>query len=70
MTTKKSYRRYSPEFKREAIKRACEEGVTDALVAEELEINARALRRWREVVGQEGDDTFPVGHILQLDIRV
>ncbi len=27
MTKKKSYRRYSPEFKREAIKRACEEGV-------------------------------------------
>ncbi len=25
--TKKSYRRYSPEFKREAIKRACDEGV-------------------------------------------
>jgi hypothetical protein len=27
MSKKKSYRRYSPEFKREAIKRACEEGV-------------------------------------------
>ena len=26
MNKKKSYRRYSPEFKREAIKRACEEG--------------------------------------------
>jgi hypothetical protein len=30
MTKKKSYRRYNPEFKREAIKRASEEGVTDA----------------------------------------
>lgn len=28
MAIKKSYRRYSHEFKREAIKRACEEGVT------------------------------------------
>jgi transposase-like protein len=27
---KKSYRRYNPEFKREAIKRASEEGVIDA----------------------------------------
>ena len=33
MTTKKSYRRYSPEFKREAIKCACEEGVTDVASA-------------------------------------
>jgi transposase-like protein len=36
MATKKSYRRYSPEFKREAIKRACEEGMTDAAVCKEL----------------------------------
>ena len=33
MTTKKKrYKRYSPEFKREALKRASEEGVTDAIV--------------------------------------
>ncbi len=29
-------KRYSAEFKREALKRANEEGVTDVLVAEEL----------------------------------
>ena len=46
MTTKKSYRRYSPEFKREAIKRACEEGVTDAAVCKELGISTRQFRRW------------------------
>jgi transposase-like protein len=27
--TKKKYRRYSPEFKRHALKRASEDGVTD-----------------------------------------
>jgi len=39
-------KRYSAEFKREALRRANEEGVTDVLVAEELGIRARQLRRW------------------------
>jgi len=34
-------RRYRAEFKREALRRADEPGVTDVLVAEELGINAR-----------------------------
>ena len=52
-------KRYSAEFKREALKRANEEGVTDVLVAEELEINARQLRRWREATRRDGDKAFP-----------
>ena len=48
MTKKRSYRRYSPEFKREAIKRACDEGMTDAAVCKELGISARQFRRWRD----------------------
>ncbi len=51
--------RYSAEFKREALKRANEEGVTDVLVAEELEINARQLRRWREAAKRDGEEAFP-----------
>lgn len=34
-------KRYSEEFKREALRRANEQGVTDVLAAEALEINAR-----------------------------
>ncbi len=34
-------KRYSEEFKREVLRRANEQGVTDVLVAEALEINAR-----------------------------
>jgi hypothetical protein len=34
-------KRYSAAFKREALRRADEPGVTDVLVAEELGINAR-----------------------------
>ena len=52
-------KRYSAEFKREALKRANEEGVTDVLVAEELGINARQLRRWREAAKRDGDNAFP-----------
>ena len=43
MTKKKRYKRYSPEFKREALMRASEEGVTDIIVCEELEISTRQL---------------------------
>ena len=59
MTKKKRYKRYSPEFKREALKRAAEEGVTDILVCEELGISTRQLRRWRDEFRLLGDDAFP-----------
>ncbi len=59
MTKTKRYKRYSPEFKREALKRAAEEGVTDIHVCEELEIGTRLLRRWRDEFRLLGDDAFP-----------
>ena len=59
MSKRKAYKRYSPEFKREALKRASEEGVTDILVCEELDISARQLRRWRDEFRLLGDDAFP-----------
>ena len=52
-------KRYSAEFKRQAISRANEEGVTDVLVAEELGINARQLRRWRDAAKRDGEKAFP-----------
>ena len=55
----KRYKRYSPEFKREALKRASEDGITDKLVCEELGISARQLRRWRDEFRLLGDDAFP-----------
>ncbi len=59
MTKKKRYKRYSPEFKREAMMRASEEGVTDVIVCEELDISVRQLRRWRDELRLLGDDAFP-----------
>jgi len=54
--------RFGAEFKRQALKRADEPGVTDALVCEELGISTRQLRRWRDLVREHGEkDAFP-GH--------
>ena len=53
-------KRYSAEFKRQALKRADEPGVTDALVCEELGISTRQLRRWRDLVKEHGvEQAFP-----------
>ena len=59
MTKKKRYRRYSPEFKREALRRANQDDVTDIQVCEELGISARQLRRWRDEVRLRGKAAFP-----------
>ena len=59
MTKKKRYKRYSPEFKREALKRAAEEGATDKQVCEELGISVRQLSRWRDELHLLGADAFP-----------
>ncbi len=52
-------KRYSAEFKREALRRANEVGVTDVLVAEELGINARNLRNWRDAAKRDSEKAFP-----------
>jgi len=57
--TKKKYRRYSPEFKRQALKRASEDGMTDQGVCDDLGISARQLRRWRDQYRLLGDEAFP-----------
>ncbi len=53
-------KRYSKEFKQQALSKANEPGVTDALVCEELGISTRQLRRWKEAVREHGDEAaFP-----------
>ncbi len=59
MTKPKRYKRYSAEFKREAILRAAEEGNTDKAVCEELGISTRQFLRWRDELQLLGDDAFP-----------
>ena len=53
-------KRYSPEFKRQALRRANEPGVSDAIVSEELGVSTRQLRRWRESIQEHGEENaFP-----------
>lgn len=59
MTRPKQYKRFNSEFKREAILRAAEEGVTDRAVCEELGVSERQFRRWRDELHLLGDDAFP-----------
>jgi transposase len=59
MRRKKQYKRYSPEFKKQALQRAAEEDVTDVQVCRELGISARQLRRWRDEVRLHGENAFP-----------
>ena len=59
MTKPKRYKRYSAEFKREAILKAAEDGVTDKSVCEELGITTRQFLRWRDELRLLGNDAFP-----------
>ena len=59
MTKPKRYKRYSSEFKREALLRASEEGMTDTRVCEELGISTRQLSRWRGELELLDEEAFP-----------
>ena len=56
--TKRS-QRFSSEFKREAIRRASEDGITDKSVCKELGISTRQFRRWRDEFHLLGTQAFP-----------
>lgn len=51
-------RKYSQEFKREAVNLTKSSGATLGQIAEELGINAGMLGRWRREMEQEGDAAF------------
>jgi len=55
----RNYKRCSPEFKRAALKRASEDGLTDKQGGDELGISTRQLGRWRDEFRLLGNDAFP-----------
>ena len=59
--TRKDRKRYSREFKLEAVRLANESGKPVAEVARELDISVHHLYRWRDEAAKKGDKTFP-GH--------
>ena len=59
--TRKDRKRYSREFKLEAVRLANESGKPVAEVARELDISVHHLYRWRDQAAKEGGNVFP-GH--------
>jgi transposase len=51
-------RKYSPEFKREAVQLARQPHLSCAQVARELGIGANLLTRWKREADMEGDRAF------------
>ena len=56
---KRHYKRYISQFKREALLRASEEGMTDKAVCDELGISTRQFKRWRDELALLGKEAFP-----------
>jgi len=51
-------RKYSPEFKQEAVAMANQPGVSNAQVGKELGINPNMLGRWQRELSQNGSKAF------------
>ena len=59
--TRKDRKRYSREFKLEAVRLANESGKPVTEVARELDISVHHLYRWRDEASKQGEKVFP-GH--------
>jgi transposase len=55
----KSRKKYSQEFKLEAVKQVVEQGRTVASVAEGLGVNPGLLSRWKKELATAGSTAFP-----------
>ena len=62
--TRKDRKRYSREFKLEAVRQVNELGKPVTEIARELGISVHLLYRWRDEVQNEGKEAFPgKGHL-------
>ncbi len=57
--TRKDRKRYSREFKQEAVRQCEESGKPVTQVARDLDISAHQLYRWREDVLKQAEGAFP-----------
>lgn len=64
MKVKQTRRKFTREFKVEAVRMVTEGGHRLSQVARDLELDPKLLRRWREALEQEGGQAFPgKGHL-------
>lgn len=52
-------RKFTSEFKQEAVRLMTEQGVPLAKASRDLDINQNVLRRWRQELEQHGEKAFP-----------
>lgn len=62
-------RKYTPEFKREALRLVTEQGLTFAQAARDLGIGESVLNRWKRELSESGEDAFPGNGNLKGDDR-
>jgi transposase len=61
------HRRFSREFKQEAVKLMEEEGQSVAELGEELGVSSKSLYRWRQELKRDGEQAFPGKGRLKAD---
>lgn len=59
MTNERTYQRYSPEFKREAIRQLTDTDKSCTQLARELGIRVNQLYKWKQQIEQNQDHAFP-----------
>jgi transposase len=59
MTDKRTYQRYSPEFKREAVRQLTDTDKSCTQLARELGIRVNQLYKWKQQIDQSQADAFP-----------
>lgn len=55
-------RKFSEEFKREAVHLITLHGISAAQAARDLDVHATVLRRWVNAASRQGVDAFPCRH--------
>jgi len=55
----KKRRRFTAEFKRDAVRRIVEDGVQQAQVSRELDVSENSLARWRREYEADPEGSFP-----------
>ena len=59
LSVSRSRRKYSPEFKREAVRMAMEPDRTVVEAADSLGIDRSLLQKWKSLMKADGPDAFP-----------
>ena len=57
--SKRTRKRYTPEFKREAVSLVTEHGYSKAEAGRSLDVNPNQIRRWQLALEADGSDAFP-----------